>query len=258
MIGPGDPSGRGFEAIRHDREDPRHGFEVLHHDADLLAVSKPSGLAVHRGWAAERDVALVRARSLVGRRVYPVHRLDRGTSGVLLFALSPERAAQLQARLAGGPRREGLAAADKRYLALVRGIPDEEGTIDHPVPRRRKSKERVRAVTDYRRLGVFERFSLVEARPHTGRTHQIRRHMKHRSWPIVGDVHYGRGEINRRFRREFGLHRLALHALSLELDHPGTGERLRLVAPLPPDLAVPLEAMGFGPVLAEVLSGAQG
>ena len=82
------------------------------------------------------------------------------------------------------------------------------------------------AVTEFRRLAVFERYALVEARPRTGRRHQIRRHFKHLSHPLIGDVRYGKGEHNRLFRERFGLHRLALHALELAFDHPETGEPL--------------------------------
>ena len=133
---------------------------------------------------------------------------------------------------------------EKRYLALVRGIPPEEGVIDHPVPRA-PGGPRVPAVTRFRRLATFERYALVEARPSTGRWHQIRRHFKHLSHPLIGDVRYGKGEHNRLFRERFGLHRLALHALELAFEHPHTGERLRIVAPVPEDLAGPLRAMGM-------------
>lgn len=221
---------------------PRGPLPVLYRDAELVAVGKPSGLAVHRGWAAEADVALQRLRDQLGRRVYPVHRLDRPTSGVLLFALSSAAAAAVQALWQAGE-------VEKRYLALVRGLPPSSGIIDHPVPRERKSKERVPAVTHFRRLATFERYALVEARPHTGRVHQIRRHMKHRSWPLIGDVHYGKGDQNRLFRARFGLHRLALHASHLSFVHPSTAAAVEIVAPVPDDLAIPLRAMGFAPVV---------
>jgi tRNA pseudouridine65 synthase len=210
---------------------------ILHRDDLLLAVNKPSGLAVHRGAARDRIVALQLVRDLVGRHVHAVHRLDRATSGALLFALDPGTARRMQEKLAAGE-------VEKRYLALVRGIPPEEGVIDHPVPRA-PGGPRVDAVTAFRRLAIFERYALVEACPRTGRTHQIRRHFKHLSHPLIGDVHYGKGEHNRLFRERFGLHRLALHALELTFDHPETCERLRIAAPLPEDLAGPLRAMGM-------------
>lgn len=211
----------------------------LYRDGVLAAVNKPSGLAVHRGAAQDRIVALQVVRDQVGRHVHAVHRLDRATSGALLFALDPETARRLGEAFEAGE-------VEKRYLALVRGIPPEQGVIDHPIPRV-EDGPRVPAVTEFRRLAVFERYALVEARPLTGRLHQIRRHFKHLSHPLIGDVRYGKGDHNRLFRDRFGLHRLALHALELGFDHPETGERMRIVAPVPEDLAGPLRAMGMLP-----------
>lgn len=208
---------------------------ILHRDGELVAVDKPSGIAVHRGWSKEKIVVLTVARDLLGRRVYPVHRLDRATSGVLLLALDPQTARRLQELFEAG-------RLEKRYLALVRGITPDVGVIDYPLPRSSEGP-RVPALTEYRRLATFERYSLVEAIPKTGRLHQIRRHFKHISHPLIGDVRYGKGEHNRLFRERFGLHRLALHAAELAFDHPTTGERLRIEAPLPVDLAGPLERM---------------
>jgi tRNA pseudouridine65 synthase len=210
---------------------------LLYSDERLIAVAKPSGLAVHRGSSRERIVALTLVRDLLGRHVHPVHRLDQATSGVLLFALDPEAARRLQEQLAAG-------AVHKRYLALVRGIAPAEGVIDHPIPRD-EDGPRVPAVTEYRRLGTFERYSLVEAVPRTGRRHQIRRHLKHISHPLIGDVRYGKGEHNRLFRERFGLCRLALHALEIAFAHPDDGRPLRIAAPVPDDLAGPLRAMGL-------------
>ena len=218
---------------------------VLHHDDVLVAVSKPSGLAVHRGWSRDRIVALTLVRDRLGQRVFPVHRLDRATSGALLFALDPGTARRVQEQFIAGSVR-------KRYLALVRGIPPEHGLIDHPVPLSPHGP-RVPAVTAYRRLATFERYALLEVRPRTGRLHQIRRHLKHISHPLIGDVNYGKGEHNRLFRDRFGLHRLALHALELSLDHPADGRPLRFFAPLPEDLAGPLRAMGMAAEIEETL-----
>lgn len=215
---------------------------MLFRDEHLLAVSKPSGLLVHRGAAGDRVVAMTLARALVGQWVYPVHRLDRGTSGVLLFALDPSVASQLGEAFS---RR----SIEKVYLALVRGVFPEHLEIDHPVPSS-EDGPRVEARTGVKRLFHAARYSWVEARPETGRFHQIRRHLKHVSHPIIGDVNYGKGEHNRFFRTEYGLHRLALHASLLCLDHPVTGARLELRAPLPADLRDPLLAWGLPPELA--------
>jgi tRNA pseudouridine65 synthase len=219
---------------------PRPTVSILYRDDHLVVVNKPSGMVVHRGWAQDRVVALTAVRDLLNRRVFPVHRLDRGTSGALLFALDPGAARGLQEAFAAG-------AVEKRYLALVRGVVPEEGVIDHPLPREgdRAGAPRAPAVTRFRRLGVFERYSLVEAVPETGRQHQIRRHFKHLSHPLIGDVQFGKGEHNRLFRERFGLHRLALHALEIGFPHPAQGGRVRVRAPLPEDLAGPLAAMGL-------------
>ncbi len=219
---------------------PGATLPILYRDDLMVAVGKPSGLAVHRGWARDPTYALTEVRDQLGRWVYPVHRLDRATSGVLVFALDRATAARLQAQFQAG-------SVDKRYLALVRGITPESGVIDHPVKRSLRGKERLPAVTEYRRLGTFERYSLVEARPRSGRLHQIRRHLKHLSHPLIGDVRYGKGELNRHFRQRFGLHRLALHALEMRLGHPADGQPLSWVAEIPRDLAGPLEAMGLWP-----------
>jgi tRNA pseudouridine65 synthase len=210
---------------------------LLYRDGALAAVSKPSGMAVHRGWSRERIVVLTLVRDHLGRAVFPVHRLDRATSGALVLALDPGTARALQEQFVAG-------RVGKRYLALVRGIPPEQGVIDHPVPRSPEGP-RVPAVTEYRRLATFERYALLEVVPRTGRLHQIRRHLKHLSHPLIGDVRYGKGEHNRLFRERFGLHRLALHALEIAFDHPEDGRRLTIVAPVPEDLAGPLRAMGI-------------
>jgi tRNA pseudouridine65 synthase len=216
---------------------PSFSLPVLYQDEDLLVVDKPSGLVVHRGWARDGEVIMTLARALAGRHVYPVHRLDRGTSGVLVMALATD-----SARAAGEAFAEGRV--HKRYLALVRGIPPAGGVIDHPIPRA-PGGPRVPATTRFRRLATFERYSWLEVFPETGRLHQVRRHLKHISHPVIGDVRYGKGEHNRLFRSRFGLYRLALHAAEIELQHPRSGAPMRFQAPLPGDLAGPLARMGI-------------
>lgn len=213
-------------------------MELLYRDDDLVVANKPSGMLVHRGWANDRVVAMTEVRDAIGHWVYPVHRLDRGTSGALVFGLSSEVAAALGAAFAGG-------RVGKRYLALVRGIPSASQVIDHAIPRK-PGGPRVDAVTEVELLAVFEnRYALVEARPRTGRLHQVRRHLKHISCPIIGDVRYGKGEHNRLFRERFGLHRLALHCAALEVPRPRGDGSLAVRAPLPDDLARPFAAMGI-------------
>lgn len=204
-------------------------MEILYRDEHVVAVSKPSGMLVHRGWGNDKVVLMTEVRDTIEQWVYPVHRLDRGSSGVVLFALSSEVAATLGAAFTE-------QRVEKRYLALVRGVPPESGVIDHDIPKKEKG-ERVPAVSEYRRLAVAGRYSLVEVRPRTGRLHQIRRHMKHISCPLIGDVRYGKGEHNRHFRDHFNLHRLALHCHRLTLQHPRGGQLLEIRAPLPEELA---------------------
>jgi tRNA pseudouridine65 synthase len=199
---------------------------ILHRDSRCVAVDKPSGVATHRGWAADHDALLQRVRDEVGAYVYPVNRLDRGASGIVLFALDRDAARAFAA---------AWETAEKTYLAITRGHPPEQIVIDHAIPRA-PGEERVPAVTEVRRLEVFGRYALAEARPRTGRLHQIRRHLKHISCPIIGDVRYGKGEHNRIFRTQHGLHRLALHAASLAVEHPD-GSMLRVECPLAGDLA---------------------
>jgi tRNA pseudouridine65 synthase len=213
---------------------------ILFRDESLIAVDKPAGLAVHRGWARERDVAMVRVRDQIGAYVYPVHRLDRPTSGVLLFALTAEMAARVCESFATGK-------TEKTYLALVRGVPPAEILVDHPLPPGEDAHApKVFAQTMVFRREVFGRYSLVEARPLTGRLHQVRRHLKHLSCPLIGDVNYGKGEHNRLFRERHGLHRLFLHATRLRLPHPAQGGGLDIVSPLPADLAAILQALRVG------------
>ncbi len=191
---------------------------VLHADDACVVVDKPSGMIVHRGWANDRDDLLRAVRDAVGRHVFPVHRLDRGASGAVLFALSRRAASAFGRAFAAG-------RVEKRYLALTRGHPPAEGVVDHPIENEPGGR-RVPAVTAFRVLGTSGRYALVEAAPRTGRLHQIRRHLKHLSCPLIGDVRYGKGEHNRFFREEHGLHRLALHAAVLAFDRPETGERV--------------------------------
>ncbi len=221
--------------------------EILHEDAAIVVVAKPSGLLVHRTDASADEAAVLQlARDATGgAHVYPVHRLDRGASGVLVLARSSQMARVLHEQFEDG-------RADKRYLALVRGAPPEAGVIDHPIPRR-EDGPRVPSVTEFTRLAVvsvpvgerMQSYALVEARPRSGRLHQIRRHLKHLGHPLLGDANYGRGEHNRLCKERFGLARLALHAASLAFDHPASGARVRFEAALPDDLREPLVRMGF-------------
>ncbi len=204
---------------------------ILHRDARCVVVAKPSGIPTHRGWDDSEDALLQQTRDAVGQYVYPIHRLDRGASGCVLFALDKEAARAFS---------DAWAEADKRYLCITRGHPPDELVIDHPIPKE-PGADRVPAVTEIWRRDSFGRYSVVEARPRTGRLHQIRRHLKHISCPLIGDVRYGKGEHNRLFRERFNLHRLALHSISLQVPHPDGG-LLAVECPLAEDLVAAIAA----------------
>ncbi|MDH5465659.1 MAG: tRNA pseudouridine(65) synthase TruC [Thiovulaceae bacterium] len=235
-------------------------LEVLFHDDYLIVVNKPSGLLVHRSMIDrhETEFALQKVRDQIGQFVYPIHRLDKPTSGVLVFALSKEIARLMSELLKTGE-------TVKEYIAVVRGYIDEEGIIDYPLKEQldkmtdakvNKNKEAQSAVTDFKRLATVEiqeavgryqstRYSLVKLFPKTGRKHQLRRHMKHIMHPIVGDTKHGRGEHNKFFRSSFDSHRLLLHAIRMCFIHPVTGEELNLRAPIEHDFAKVLQALAW-------------
>ena len=222
---------------------PANPLTEIYRDDWLLAVHKPAGLLVHRSPIDrhETEFALQYARALNGgEHVYPLHRLDRPTSGLLVFARDPATASVLGKALMAGEMQ-------KTYLAMVRGWIAEEGLIDHPlrehaIDRRDKDEQPVReAVTRYRRLATTEipvqiegypasRYSLVALYPETGRKHQLRRHMQHISHPIIGDTNYGRTRHNHYFAERFGSSRLMLAATGLAFRHPVTGATLQLHA----------------------------
>lgn len=210
---------------------------ILYQDESIVAVNKPSGLMVHHGSGSDAAPVLQLLRDQMGQHFFPVHRLDCATSGALLFARSPEVARDLKTLF-------DSMQVSKRYLAVCRGHQIQKLRVDHPLAKE-KGKPLRKAVTDLTLLGAFERYGLIEAVPHTGRTHQIRRHLKHIAHPIIGDVRYGKGEHNRIFRERFGFHRLALHCDSLAFPHPRGGAPISIRAPLPNDFARLLGELGL-------------
>ena len=209
-------------ATRHMKPAPP---DILFRDDHYVAVHKPPGLLVLRTWLARDEHFLLQlVRDRIGQRVYPVHRLDRATSGVIIFGLSPEATRLLQAEFEGN-------RVVKHYRAVVRGWLSGPGIIDHPLADEETGMDRRPAQTRYRPLAFAEldhavdryataRYTLVEAEPVTGRRHQIRKHFKHVSHPIVGDTTYGKGTHNRFFRTRFGADRLLLMAWHLAFEHP--------------------------------------
>jgi 23S rRNA pseudouridine1911/1915/1917 synthase len=217
-------------------------LDVVHVDDQVIVVDKPAGLVVHPG-AGQATGTLVQA--LLGRfpdlaaagspdRPGIVHRLDKGTSGLLVVARTPAAYESLVAQLAA-------RSVDRRYLALVRGaVATDAGVVDAPMGRSSGDRTRMAVVaggrparTHYRVLSRYsdpEEVTLVECRLETGRTHQVRVHLAAIGHPVVGDIRYGDSRPSLDASRPF------LHAALLAFDHPGTGERCRFESPLPPDL----------------------
>lgn len=236
-------------------------LEIIHQDCDIVVINKPPGLLVHRSKIDRHETrfALQMLRDQIGQHVFPVHRLDKPTSGLLLFALSPERATQLSEQFS---RRQVF----KRYLAVVRGYCPEKGRIDHALKEKHdriadkqslRDKPPQAASTRFRRLAVVEwpepvdryphaRYSLVQLDPHTGRKHQLRRHMKHIGHPIIGDAKHGKGIHNRYFAQQLNCPRLLLACTELGFTHPGTGQVLSLQARPGEDFEQLMATFGWG------------
>jgi 23S rRNA pseudouridine955/2504/2580 synthase len=219
---------------------PHFRLPILYEDEALVAIDKPSGLAVHGGsGVAHGVIESLRSMRPEARFLELVHRLDRETSGVLLVAKKRSSLTVLHAMMRD-------RAMDKRYLAGVRGrFRNETQRVTLALAKRVTSDGDKRvsvaaggqeAETVFRRVARGTEFSLLEAQLLTGRTHQIRVHLAHLKHPVLGDDKYGDFDLNKRLRRE-GLTRMFLHAAVLAFEHPVTGATLRLESPLPPELA---------------------
>ncbi|MFE0586247.1 tRNA pseudouridine(65) synthase TruC [Pantoea vagans] len=222
-------------------------LEILYQDEWLVAVNKPSGWLVHRSWLDRHETVFVMqtVRDQIGQHVFTAHRLDKPTSGVLLMGLSSEVGRLLSLQFE-------QHQMQKTYHAVVRGWLESSGTLDYPlveeldkIADRHATEAHTAqpAVTDYQSLATVEmpvgigryptsRYSLVEMAPKTGRKHQLRRHMSHLRHPIIGDSAHGDLRQNRGAAEHFGANRLMLHASSLALTHPVTGEPLLIRAGL--------------------------
>ena len=220
---------------------------ILYRDDYLVAINKPSGLLVHRSEIDRHETrfAMQLVRDQIGQQVFPVHRLDKPTAGVLVFALSAEIAKKM-----GDIFYQHLV--EKIYLAVVRGHSPAAITVDHPLIEERDkyadkkahtNKPAQPAITEFKTLATTElpfsvdkypstRYSLVECRPKSGRKHQIRRHLKHISHPIIGDAKHGKGIHNRFFQEQFGCSGLMLAATELHFQHPITQTFITFIAPL--------------------------
>ena len=222
-------------------------LDILFEDDNLIAVNKPSGLLVHPSWIAPRGTPNLTSmlREYLQGTAYTIHRLDRPTSGVIVFGKNKETAQKMNQKFAD---RE----VQKTYLCMTRGYTPEGDVIDYALKEKldkladkmsNPDKPAQEAVSEYRRLGTVElpmavgrydvsRYSLVEVKPKTGRKHQIRRHMKHISHPLIGDTKHGDGRHNKAFRDHFDLDRLLLMAVELSFRHPESGDLLTIKAPV--------------------------
>ena len=234
-------------------------LDILHADDRCVVVNKPADLLVHRSTIDRHETAflLQQLRDQIGRTIFPVHRLDRPTSGALLVALDLDACRSLSTAFENG-------AVSKRYAAIVRGRLPESGHIDHPLRRIDDDPGRMGgtadtaqdAVTDYRRIAEVElpvcvdryptsRYSLAELTPITGRRHQLRRHLKHLSHPIIGDTTYGKSRHNRLFAERFGSDRLLLACVQLGFPHPTSGMFTIVGAPLTGTFADVVDGLGW-------------
>lgn len=224
-------------------------LSILYQSADLVAINKPHGLLVHRSMIASdaSEFAVQLLRDQLEQRVYPVHRLDRKTGGVLLFALTEAMNATMQQQFAEG-------TVSKTYLAIVRGYTDDTQEIDYPLRRddgvlqeaftRLKTLQRTEVPVPFGKHPT-SRYSLVELTPTTGRMHQLRKHMAHILHPIIGDRPHGCNKQNKLFLDHFTMNTMLLHAYRLAFDHPITHEPITITAPWQAEFGRMLEAL-FG------------
>jgi len=209
-------------------------LEILYQDDHLVAINKPHGLMVHRSKLSGNtdEFAVQQLRDQIDTYVYPIHRLDRKTAGVLLFAKEQQLIAPLQAQFQEG-------SVQKTYWTVLRGYTDSNGHIDYALT---NDKGKIQeAVTDYRTLsqaeidlpfGKFQtsRYSLVEAKPRTGRMHQLRKHFAHINHPIIGDRPHGCNKQNKLFLEKWNMTTMLLHAKVLVFNHPLSEEVIQIEA----------------------------
>ena len=209
-------------------------LHIIYQDERLVAINKPNGLLVHRSnIAADAHVfALQLLRNQTGKKLYPVHRLDRKTSGVLVFAFDSHSARLLQEEIKEN-------RSEKKYIAIVRGYFPDEIEVDHPLLNDKNKLQE--ALTIFKTISRSEipiplgkhktsRYSLIEAYPKTGRMHQIRKHCNHLRHPIIGDRPHGCNKQNKLFKEKWNMTTMLLHALELKIAHPDTKEIIQLKA----------------------------
>jgi len=227
----------------------KDSFPVLFEDEHLIAINKPTHILVHRTNISEDTRFVLQIlRKQIGQRVYPVHRLDRATSGVLLFGKNSE----ITEKVSSVFRHRQV---EKIYWGIVRGYLDKQGEIDYPLAKE-KWLPKKEAVSYYRLLDQTElpvaigpyptaRYSWVEIQLETGRRHQIRRHFAHLRHPIIGDKKYGDVKHNNYWRDYFGIDRMLLHACRIRLQHPESKTLLDIEAPLDEAFRKSMNLLGF-------------
>lgn len=224
-------------------------LQVIYQDENLVAINKPHGLLVHRSSIAAdtSEFALQLLRNQLNRYVYPAHRIDRKTAGVLLFALDKETETLMQQQFMNNK-------VQKHYLAIVRGYTPEQEEIDYPL--RKENGTLQDAFTSYTTLARVEipvalgkhatsRYSLVEATPKTGRMHQLRKHFSHIFHPIIGDRTHGCNKQNKLFSETWQMDTMLLHASQLQFKHPITGDEITIKADVQPEFERVMRLMGW-------------
>ena len=224
-------------------------LEIIYQDDHLIAINKPHGLLVHRSKMANdaTEFALQMLRDQIGRHVSPVHRLDRKTGGVLLFAFEKDVEIAMQKQF-----QEALVG--KKYLAILRGYAPDQLDIDYPLAKENGNMQE--AFTSFVTLERVEievpfgkhqtsRYSLVEATPKTGRMHQLRRHFAHIFYPIIGDIKHGCNKQNKFFKAQFEMTTMLLHASQLTFKQPVSGDEININANLHKEFKRIMELMNF-------------
>lgn len=224
-------------------------LQIIYQDEDLVAINKPHGLLVHRSSIARdaTEFALQLLKQQIGKHVSPVHRLDRKTSGLLLFALNKEVEKVMHQKFMNGE-------VYKEYLAIVRGYSPDHLEIDYPLAKENGTIQE--AFTEFVTLKRAEldiplgkhptsRYSLIEAKPTTGRMHQLRKHFAHVFHPIIGDRKHGCNKQNRFFKEQWNMTTMLLHASNLKFKHPVTNEEINISAPVHGEFKRVMELMGW-------------
>jgi tRNA pseudouridine65 synthase len=224
-------------------------LEIVYQDDHLIAINKPHGLLVHRSNIATdaKEFALQLLRDQVNRRVSPVHRLDRKTGGLLLFAFEKDVEIAMHQQFQN-------SEVQKKYLAIVRGYTPDSEDIDYPLAKENGTMQEAftafitlkRAELDIA-LGKHptSRYSLVEATPATGRMHQLRKHFAHIFYPIIGDRKHGCNKQNKFFKEQWEMTTMLLHASELLFKHPVTKEDIHLKAPMQDEFKRVMDLMGW-------------